>query len=276
MLLGSSLPPGIVAVISRSTLALAPIALDGRAHHCRIGGVAERSNAAVLKTAEAARLPWVRIPPPPPILLTKSRSAHRFLHERADACLCGRSQLFQREGDRPQPAVVEVRRVAEADRRVPALELLRVLEEADDLAVLVIRGHPVPELRRKAGRAGFDDRVDPLRHGAIRVRHFGDLRLHGACVLLLARGRLPLFDELLHRGSFLVREYAALLVGRGADFGGPLRCLRWARSNPPQLVTATPRMADRRLARCNRLSRRSRRGLRTNHRTRPTAASPRA
>src|SRR5438445_8313056 len=31
------------------------------------GGVAERSNAAVLKTAEVARLPWVRIPPPPQI-----------------------------------------------------------------------------------------------------------------------------------------------------------------------------------------------------------------
>src|SRR4029077_2512270 len=30
-----------------------------------LGGVAERSNAAVLKTAEVARLPWVRIPPPP-------------------------------------------------------------------------------------------------------------------------------------------------------------------------------------------------------------------
>src|SRR5438874_12573802 len=34
-------------------------------HHYCPGGVAERSNAAVLKTAEAARLPWVRIPPPP-------------------------------------------------------------------------------------------------------------------------------------------------------------------------------------------------------------------
>src|SRR5438309_6792444 len=34
-------------------------------HHYCIGGVAERLNAAVLKTAEAARLPWVRIPPPP-------------------------------------------------------------------------------------------------------------------------------------------------------------------------------------------------------------------
>ena len=33
----------------------------------------------------------------------------------------------------------------EAERRVPRLELLRALEEADDLAVLGIRGHPVPE-----------------------------------------------------------------------------------------------------------------------------------
>ena len=31
------------------------------------GGVAERSNAAVLKTAEGASSPWVRIPPPPPM-----------------------------------------------------------------------------------------------------------------------------------------------------------------------------------------------------------------
>src|SRR5882762_8481293 len=30
------------------------------------GGVAERSNAAVLKTAVGASSPWVRIPPPPP------------------------------------------------------------------------------------------------------------------------------------------------------------------------------------------------------------------
>ena len=41
-------------------------------------------------------------------------SAHRFLHERADPCLFGGSQLLQREGDRPHGAFVEVRRVAEA------------------------------------------------------------------------------------------------------------------------------------------------------------------
>src|SRR5712691_7150909 len=33
-------------------------------------------------------------------------------------------------------------------------ELLRALEEADDLAVLGIRGHPVPESRREGWRAG--------------------------------------------------------------------------------------------------------------------------
>src|SRR5438874_9309088 len=89
-------------------------------------------------------------------------SAHRFLHERADPCLFGGSQLRQREGGRPQGAFVEVRLVAEAERRVPRVELLRVLEEADDLAVLGIRGHPVPESRREVWRAGFDDRMEPL------------------------------------------------------------------------------------------------------------------
>src|SRR6202022_4742859 len=67
-------------------------------------------------------------------------SAHRFLHERADPCLVGGGQLHQSEGDWPHGAFVEVRRVVEAERRVPGLELLRGLEKADDLAVLGIRG----------------------------------------------------------------------------------------------------------------------------------------
>src|SRR5439155_1805345 len=46
-------------------------------------------------------------------------SAHRFLHERADPCLFGGGQLLQREGDWPHGAFVEVRLVAEAERRVP-------------------------------------------------------------------------------------------------------------------------------------------------------------
>src|SRR6266496_1131823 len=89
-------------------------------------------------------------------------SAHRFLHERADPCLFGGGQLLQREGDRPQGAFVEVRRIVEAERRVPRLELLRALEEADDLVVFGIRGHPVPGPRRQGWRAPCDDRMEPL------------------------------------------------------------------------------------------------------------------
>src|SRR5437762_11190093 len=82
-------------------------------------------------------------------------SADGSLHECADPCLFGLGQLFQREGDWPQGAFVEVRRVAEAERRIPRLELLRGLEEADDLAVLGIRGHPVPGPRREGWRTGL-------------------------------------------------------------------------------------------------------------------------
>src|SRR5947209_8678763 len=71
-------------------------------------------------------------------------SAHRSLHEFADLCLVGCGQLREREGDRPHRAVVELRAVIEAEHRVPLLELPRVAEEADDLALLRIRGHPVP------------------------------------------------------------------------------------------------------------------------------------
>src|SRR5215212_590359 len=148
-------------------------------------------------------------------------SAHRSLHERADPCLSGGTQLLQREGDRPHGAFVEVRLVAEAERRVPRVELLRALEEADDLPVLVgVRGHPVPGFRREGWRACLDDGMEPLAHGAIRFRHLGDLREHGA----LPGFRLQLFSALLHRGSFLVRECLGLLIAGGA-LGGLLRGL---------------------------------------------------
>src|SRR6266849_1936191 len=75
-------------------------------------------------------------------------SAQRILHERADPCLVVLGQLLQREGGRPHGAFVEVRLVHEAERRVPRFELLRALEEADDLAVLGICGQTVPESRR--------------------------------------------------------------------------------------------------------------------------------
>src|SRR3990172_1063883 len=156
-------------------------------------------------------------------------SAHRFLHERADPLLFGGSQLLQRVGGWPQGAFVKVSRVAEAERRVPRVELLRALEEADDLAVLGIRGHPIPGFRREGWCAGFDDRMEPLGHGAIRFRHLGDLREHVVFPLRLARtwsaarGRPELLGALLYRGAFLVRESLGRLAGSGRS--GRLRAL---------------------------------------------------
>src|SRR6266704_6242464 len=123
---------------------------------------------------------------------------------------------------------------AEAERRVPRLELVRALEEADDIAVLGVRGHPVPGSRRQGWRAGFDDGMEPLGHDAIRFRHPGDLREHVAFPVRLlraraaARFRLQLLDTLLHRRSFLVRESLDRLAGPAGALGG-LPCIRlWA------------------------------------------------
>ncbi len=82
---------------------------------------------------------------------------------------------------------------------------------ADDLAVLGIRGHPVPEPRQERRRAGFDDRMEPLAHGAIRFRHRGDLREHGAFPVRLVRARAG-------RGAAF---FAACLVALLADFCVP-------------------------------------------------------
>src|ERR671920_2414215 len=46
-------------------------------------------------------------------------SAHRSLHKRADLCLFSVGPLLQRKRGRPHGAFVEVRLVAEAERRVP-------------------------------------------------------------------------------------------------------------------------------------------------------------
>src|SRR5258708_4341698 len=144
-------------------------------------------------------------------VLHGAHSANRFLHEIADTFLFSGSQLLQREGDRPQGAFVEVRAVVEAERRVPRLELVRGLEEADDLAVLGIRGHPVPELRREGWRAGFDNRMQPRAYGAIRCLHLADLREHGAFPVRLVR--FQFLDALPHRASFLVRKSLDRLRG---------------------------------------------------------------
>jgi hypothetical protein len=49
--------------------------------------------------------------------------------------------------------------------------------------------------------------MEPLGHAAIRFRHLGDLRECVAFPVRLTRERAPsLFEGLLHRGSFFVRE----------------------------------------------------------------------
>src|SRR6266516_390510 len=146
--------------------------------------------------------------------------AHRFLHERDDPCLYGGSQSLQRIGGWPHVALVEVRLVAEAERRVPRLELRCCLEEADDLVVLGIRGHPVPESRREARCAFSDYSMEPIGHGAIRFPHLGDLRQHGGLPLPLAS--VHLLDPVPYRASFLLRER---LAGRGGALGGLLHAL---------------------------------------------------
>ena len=75
-----------------------------------------------------------------------------------------------------------------------------------------IRGHPVPGFRREGRRAGLDDRMEPLGHGAIRSLHLGDLPEHLVFPVNLALFRLQLLRALLHRGSFLVRESLGLLL----------------------------------------------------------------
>src|SRR6266699_476122 len=146
--------------------------------------------------------------------------ADRFLHECGDPCLFGRSQPLQREGGRPHIALVEVRLVAEAERRVPRLELRSCLEEADDLIVLGIRGHPVPESRRESWRAFSDYSMKPFGHAAIRFPHLGDLRQHGALPLALAS--LHLLNALPYCASLLLSER---LAGPGGALGGLLRAL---------------------------------------------------
>ena len=75
-------------------------------------------------------------------------SAHRLFYKCDNPCLFGWGQLLQRERGRPHGTFIKIRRVAEAQRCVPRVELLRALEEADDLAVPGIRVPPPSALWR--------------------------------------------------------------------------------------------------------------------------------
>src|SRR5690348_2729888 len=114
-----------------------------------------------------------------PILSSRDTvSAHRALHEGGDLRLGRGIQRLHCERRRPHLAVVERGLVAEAERRVARLELLRVLEEAQDVAIVRVGGHPVPEARYKARRGGHDDRVNSLTDYPIFRGHRSDLRQH--------------------------------------------------------------------------------------------------
>src|SRR2546426_7869444 len=65
---------------------------------------------------------------------------HCFLHERGDPCLFGRGQPCQREAGRPHVAFVEVRLVAETERRVPRLELAAAWKKQTTLSSLAYAG----------------------------------------------------------------------------------------------------------------------------------------
>jgi polyhydroxyalkanoate synthesis regulator phasin len=143
-------------------------------------------------------------------------SPHRLLQQRNDAGFFGSGQFLQCKRRRPHAAFVEVGLVAEAERRIPRLELLRGLEEADDLAVPRVRRHPIPRPRRQLRRIRLDERMQPLGHRPIRFRHRGDpcedlafgIRLPAARPGAAARFRLQLLRALLHGRAFVIRELA--------------------------------------------------------------------
>ena len=102
-------------------------------------------------------------------------SAHRFLHGRADPCLVGGGQLRPSEGGRP---------------RAPSSRFAVSLKP-NVVCLLLTSAHfgrsrrPCRPRHTRASRtrvsargwrAGFDDGMEPLNHGAIRFRQLGDLR----------------------------------------------------------------------------------------------------
>src|SRR5437773_6690183 len=94
---------------------------SGRAVRCTSPGCSAGSHGwrSVWSTDTPSR------PGTEPWISGAQSSAHRSLHERADLFLFGGGQPLQREGGRPHGAFIEVRLVAEAERRVPRFELLR-------------------------------------------------------------------------------------------------------------------------------------------------------
>src|SRR5581483_2256726 len=144
-----------------------------------LDAVAQAAKVAVAHGTVATG-PLERTPPRCCARPVRTPLAHCSLQELANPCLDSGGQLLQREGRRPHVAVVEGRLVTEAECCVPRLEFMCALKEADDLAVLCICGHPVPEPRRQARCGGCDDGMQPFGYGAVRRGHRSDLREYSA------------------------------------------------------------------------------------------------
>jgi hypothetical protein len=106
-------------------------------------------------------------------------SAHRFLHERADPCLFGGGQLFQREGSRPHGAFVEVALTLKPNVAYLVLNFCALWKKQTTSPSLAYAGI-LPGFRREGWRSGSDDGMEPFGHGAIRSWHVDDLREHVA------------------------------------------------------------------------------------------------
>jgi hypothetical protein len=130
-------------------------------------------------------------------------STYRFLHKAGDFCLYSGDQVRHREGNWLHGALVEVCLVLKAECRISCLEFRCALEEAGNIPIPSIRGHPVSESGRESWCVGFDNYMDPPGYHAIRFRHCSDIREYLSLAVHFARSWFGLYNRLL-RYPFIV------------------------------------------------------------------------
>ena len=179
----------------------------------------ERSNRAVLKTADGATRPWVRIPPPP---LQPSTSARPKSPDRGPYCVPGRlAAPWGRIGrwDRGESSRRASRSAAGIAGRV------RALRRAAGMTQVELADGPVHEAVREPDRARRGralGRAARLARGAARGRADCSSRpgsappTSSASSADLADGRALLDDAPLRRGDRALPAAAAVTRARGA------------------------------------------------------------